>query len=77
MGKVNKRIYGDRGLKELDQLRVTCKCGHVMIIPVFKDSIICNHCGRKVLNNTQLYFKHKIRQTMDVTLKEKHEWRKR
>lgn len=74
---VNKRILSNRGMKELDQLKVTCKCGHVVVMPVFKDFIVCNYCGNRVNNNTKLYFKYKLRMSMDAKLKELNENRKR
>ena len=59
-----RRIVKKRGIDELNDLKVTCNCGHVIIMPVFKDSVICSHCGKKVLNNTNLYFKYKLRKEM-------------
>ena len=74
---MDKKITSKRGVQELDQLKVRCTCGHTMIIPVFKDSIVCNYCGKKVMNNTKLYFKYKLRASMDAKLKETNEMRKR
>ena len=38
-------------------LKVKCPCGHTQVMPVFVDTTHCKHCGRKLHNNTQLYFK--------------------
>ena len=46
---------------ELSLLKVKCKCGHVIVMPVYVDTIICRWCKRKVKNNTLAYFKYKIR----------------
>jgi len=56
-----KQIIDEKALTELSNLLVKCQCGHTMIMPVYQDKTICKYCGKKVLNNTKLYFMHKMR----------------
>ena len=52
--------------EKLKHLLVRCKkCGHTMLMPVQMDYTICTHCGNKVLNNTMLYFKYKLRKEIE------------
>lgn len=50
---------------KLSLLKVKCKCGHVIVMPVYIDKLICNWCGRIVQNNTLMYFKYKIKKDSD------------
>ena len=47
-------------IKELTKLKHKCKCGHTMIIPLFKDKIICSHCGHYVYKTKLDEFKNKL-----------------
>ena len=60
-----KNIIDPKAIKELDKLKVKCKCGHSIIIPVYKDFMMCDYCGKKVMNNTILYFKYKLRKELN------------
>ena len=41
---------------------VQCKkCGHKMVIPASQDKTLCTWCNNKILNNTRVHFKRKIR----------------
>ena len=52
-----QNIIDPKALSELEKLKVQCThCGRKMIIPVYKDYMICDYCGRKVKNNTKMYF---------------------
>lgn len=57
----SRKFIEEKALNELEELKVKCQCGHTLILPVYLDSGICNHCGNKVKNNTKLYFKYKLR----------------
>lgn len=46
---------------EYSKLKVKCKCGHIIVMPVYIDKLICNWCGRVVQNNTLAHFKYKVR----------------
>lgn len=60
-----KNIIDEKALSELENLKVKCECGHSIIMPVYKDVQICDHCGRKIKNNTKLYFKYKLRKELN------------
>lgn len=45
--------------------KLHCKCGHSLIIPVYKDFCICSYCGAKVINNTKEHFKYKMRRMLN------------
>lgn len=49
----------------LEVLRVVCECGHTKRIPVFVDYVICNHCGKKLKNNSKAYFMYKLRKELN------------
>lgn len=52
-------------MDNLEELRVVCECGHTKRIPVFLDSVICNFCGKKLINNTKAHFKYKLRKALN------------
>ena len=60
-----KGIVDEKALSELENLKVKCVCGHKMIMPVYLDSTICTYCGKKVKNNTKLYFLYKLRKEIN------------
>ena len=52
--------------KRMQDVIVTCpNCGHRNTMPVFYDNKICHHCKHKIINNTQAYFKYKLRKEME------------
>lgn len=59
-----KNIIDEKALSELEKLKVKCKCGHTMVMPVYVDEVICKHCGKKVQNNSKLYFMYKMRKVL-------------
>lgn len=59
-----KNIVDEKALSELEELKVKCECGHSMVMPVYIDSKICSYCGKKVKNNTKLYFMYKLRKEL-------------
>ena len=52
-------------LDEMSKIRVKCKCGCSNTIPVYLDTKPCSYCGKKLHNNTKLYFKYKVRKVMN------------
>lgn len=47
-------------------VRVYCKkCGHTNIIPAYIDKKECTWCHSKVLNDTKVHFKRKLKQMME------------
>ena len=60
-----RQIIDEDALKKLKELNVRCQCGHTFIMPVYVDSKICTNCGRKVQNNSLLYFKYKLRKEIN------------
>ena len=55
-----KRIIDKKALSELEDLKVKCSCGHTFLMTVQQDTALCNHCGKKVQNNTKEHFKYKL-----------------
>lgn len=49
----------------LEEIRVVCPCGHTKRIPVYVDYVICNHCGKKLHNNSKAYFKYRLRKELN------------
>ena len=60
----HKKAVSDEALEKLAGLRVTCECGHTLIMPVQKDDLICSHCKRKVKNETKEWFKYNLYKAM-------------
>ena len=52
-------------LEMYSSIKVKCKCGHSQVIPVFMDVANCSFCGKKIHNNTKLYFKYKMRKELN------------
>ena len=42
------------------KLKVTCKCGHRVLIPKFLKKRICNWCGHWVYKNRKEEFKDRL-----------------
>lgn len=47
-------------------LRVKCKCGHVVTLPAYVDTLICSWCGNKLENNTKAHFMYKLRMMKEL-----------
>jgi len=54
-------------------IKVKCSCGHTQVIPVYRDTMYCAYCGKKLKNNTRLYFIYKMRKELENEKKEKKE----
>lgn len=62
--------YDKTRAKHYMETRVICKCGRRLTLPAYKDSTICDWCGRKVNNTSRQHFKLKM---MDLLLKQELE----
>lgn len=51
-------------MHEYMKLRVKCKCGHSMIIPMWMDKKLCNWCGEYAFRNKQLEFQENMKKIM-------------
>ena len=60
-----KGIIDEKALSEFEKLKVQCVCGHKTIMPVYQDSTICSFCGKRIKNNTKLYFLYKLRKEIN------------
>lgn len=58
MGKFNYDISKYTG-ERVVLVKVKCKCGHVISF-ISNNSIICNHCGRRVYASERQEFKDKL-----------------
>ena len=45
---------------EYEKLKIKCKCGHSIVIPIWMDKKLCNWCNNYVYRNKKLEFKEKI-----------------
>ena len=65
-----KRVLTDKEYQrmsnEYDKVKIRCKCGHRVVIPVWVDKQICHWCGMYVYRDKQLEFK----ETMKLLMKE-------
>ena len=41
-------------------VKVKCKCGHVMIVPPRKDKVVCTWCGKYVFKSKEDEFKFRL-----------------
>ena len=57
-------IEFDRKSAEYDKVKIRCKCGHRVIIPVWVDKQICDWCGNYVYRNKKLEFKEKLKKEL-------------
>ena len=60
----HKRIINELELQKYEGLKVKCECGHILIMPVQANYLICSHCARKVKNNTKEWFKYNLYKAM-------------
>ena len=42
-------------------IKVKCKCGHSIIIPVWVNYRVCSYCGKRIRNNTKAWFKYQFK----------------
>ena len=55
----------ERMTQEYDKVKYKCKCGHRVIIPVWKDKQLCSWCGNYVFKDKKEEFEYKIKQIMN------------
>ena len=60
----------NRRLRKYLDTMVICKCGRRVTLPAYKDSTICDWCGKKVNNTSRQHFKLKM---MDLLVKQQIE----
>lgn len=47
--------------KDVDSIcKITCKCGHVIFIPVFVDKLNCTWCGRDTYRDKKKEFEERL-----------------
>lgn len=63
MSKMKDRpqLYDDK----IKDCKAKCECGHVVIMPITQDKMLCIYCGRMIRNNSKAYFMHKLKETMN------------
>ena len=44
----------------LSEIKHTCKCGHVVLIPEKYDFVYCDHCWKRVYKNNDTVFLEKF-----------------
>lgn len=49
---------------ELDKVKITCKCGRRVVVPVYLDKLVCSWCGHYVYRNKQAEFQDKMKQRL-------------
>lgn len=64
MSWVMTREQFQRQTEEYNKVKVKCKCGHKLVIPVWVDKQICSWCHHYVYRNKQLEFKEKVMREM-------------
>ena len=42
--------------------KITCSCGHSVIMPIRKDKIICRWCGKYVFKNKRVEFIYRVKE---------------
>ncbi len=64
----NRDIYVESPNKyseKIQELRIKCKCGHSVNMPVYVSNNICSWCGRKIINNSKERFKYMLKKKME------------
>ncbi len=64
MGKNSRTENPVKYHEKIQAIKHTCKCGHVVIIPVYKDRTLCGHCGFWVYKTPKLEFEYKLKEKM-------------
>ena len=55
-------IMFKRMSEEYDKVKIKCKCGHRVVVPMWVDKKICSWCGKYVYRNKKEEFKDKVKQ---------------
>ena len=64
MGKNSRTENPVKYHNKICKIKHTCKCGHVVIIPVYKNRTLCGHCGVWVYKTPKLEFEYKLKEKM-------------
>lgn len=59
-----QKTYYDKLENEYHKVKITCRCGHKEVIPVWEDKHLCSWCGNYVYRNKQLEFKEKLKKEL-------------
>lgn len=54
----------DKMVEYYNQFKVTCKCGHMLVISPKIGKQLCNHCGHYGYLDKKLEFKDKLKEAM-------------
>ena len=64
----NKKLYTDaefqRLSNEYNKIKIQCKCGHKVIVPMWVDKQLCSWCGHYVFRNKQMEFIETVKKLM-------------
>ena len=55
----------DRYYSATEDIRTICKCGNRVKLPVMKSYIICDWCGRKIINDSKARFKYMLKKKLE------------
>ena len=64
MGKESRTENPKKYHEKINVIKHTCKCGHVVMIPVYKDRTLCSYCGFWVYKTPKLEFEYKLKEKM-------------
>ena len=64
MGKNSRTENPKKYHEKICKIKHTCKCGHVVMIPVYKDRTLCSYCGFWVYKTPKLEFEYKLKEKM-------------
>lgn len=59
--KVMSNAEYERMTVELDKVKVRCKCGHRVIIPIWEDKQLCSWCKNYVYRDKRIEFKERLK----------------
>lgn len=51
--------------EEESKHKYKCKCGHTMIIPYNRDTVVCTWCRRTIKKDDKRFFRDKMRQMLN------------
>lgn len=60
MSQIMTKKQFQRQAEEYDKVKIKCKCGSRLVIPVWVDKQLCRNCGKYVYRNKQLEFREKL-----------------
>lgn len=45
-----------------DKIKYKCTCGHIVVIPVYVDKVLCDWCGNFVFRDKKEEFKYRMKE---------------